>query len=164
MPQFKFRLILSLIFTFFYHMSCSNEVTNLNNENLVSDNKFADIISVSVKGESNNYEFSVGIQSPDTGCDQYADWWEVLSEDSALIYRRILAHSHVNEQPFVRTGGPVTIEANDVLYIRGHMHPGGYGGNVFKGSVRDGFEKVTISSDFASGVENEDPQPDGCAF
>jgi hypothetical protein len=44
------------------------------------------------------------------------------------------------------------------------MHPGGYGGNVFKGSVQDGFEKVTVPSDFALGVEIEDPQPDGCAF
>ena len=66
-------------------------------------------VSVDVTGEENAYTFSIGILSPDTGCDQYADWWEIVSLDGDLIYRRILAHSHVNEQPFVRSGGPVAI-------------------------------------------------------
>jgi hypothetical protein len=163
-PLIRFQFILSVIFMPFCFIGCSNDVATIKNEDNGDDKPVADVISVTVNGEPNAYEFSVSILSPDTGCDQYADWWEVLSEDSALIYRRILAHSHVNEQPFVRSGGPVPIAENDVVYIRGHMHPGGYGGNVFKGSVQDGFEKVTVPSDFALGVENEDPQPDGCAF
>ena len=38
----------------------------------------AQVIDVGVKGEENKYTFYVKIKSPDRGCDQYADWWEVL--------------------------------------------------------------------------------------
>ena len=159
-----FRVVLSALCGFLYFISCSNDVAIKNNENNSSDKLVADVISVSVSSNPNDYQFSVGIQSPDTGCDQYADWWEVLSEEGSLIYRRILAHSHVNEQPFVRSGGPVPIEADDVVYIRAHMHPGGYGGDVFKGTVQGGFEESSVPSDFALEVETEEPQPGDCAF
>jgi hypothetical protein len=159
-----FRIILSVLCGFIFFITCSNDVTTKNDDNDPSDKLVADVISVSVSGNPNDYQFSVGIQSPDTGCNQYADWWEVLSEEGSLIYRRILAHSHVNEQPFVRSGGPVPIAADDVVYVRAHMHPGGYGGAVFKGTVQDGFQEVMVSADFALEVEAQDPQPEGCAF
>ncbi len=143
---------------------CAVNETKPNDENRAPEKPVAQVNSVQVSGEPNAYQFSVGIMSPDKGCEQYADWWEVLSENGTLIYRRILAHSHVNEQPFVRSGQPVRIQANDVVYIRGHMHPGGYGGNVFTGTVQDGFREVTVSADFAAGVEKEPPQPTDCAF
>ena len=57
----------------------------------------ANIVSVDV---SASFVFSVGIASPDTGCDQYANWWEVVTPGGTLLYRRILAHSHITEQPF----------------------------------------------------------------
>ncbi|MCB0054175.1 MAG: hypothetical protein KDE24_32035, partial [Caldilinea sp.] len=67
----------------------------------------ADVFGVTVRGDDGAYQFSVEIASPDTGCNQYADWWEVLDSDGNLLYRRILTHSHVDEQPFIRSGGPV---------------------------------------------------------
>ena len=163
---YSFRLpgITLFILTVIYFAACSTSSTKPDNDNGSGDTTVADIISVQVTGTSNAYTFSVGIQSPDTGCGQYADWWEVLSESGHLIYRRILTHSHVNEQPFVRSGGPVQIEADEVVYVRAHMHPDGYGGRVFQGSVQSGFEEAAVSSDFASEVETEAPQPAGCAF
>ncbi len=119
---------------------------------------------MSVSGESANYVFTVEIESPDTGCDQYADWWEVLNEKGELMYRRILLHSHIDEQPFTRSGGPIITGANDILFVRAHMHPEGYGGTAFKGSVEEGFRQVTLNPNFAAGVEMLEPQPDGCAF
>ena len=126
--------------------------------------KFAHVISVKVTGKPQAYRFSVGIKSPDTGCNQYADWWEVLSEDGKLLYRRILLHSHVDEQPFIRSGGPVAIAPEIQVWIRAHMNTTGYGGKVYKGSVQDGFQETESASDFAADVEKEPPQPDGCAF
>lgn len=124
----------------------------------------ADVISVEVTGDPNAHTFSVGIASPDEGCHQYADWWEVLTEDGDLVYRRILAHSHVDEQPFLRSGGPVKIDADTIVIVRAHMHPGGYGGTGMKGTINTGFEKIPFDPDFALEVEDQPPQPTGCAF
>ena len=124
----------------------------------------ADIRVINVSGGATNYVFAVEIESPDTGCDQYADWWEVLNEKGELLYRRILLHSHVDEQPFTRSGGPVVVGASDVLIVRAHLHPDGYGGVAFKGSVEQGFREYVLNPDFADEVEMLDPQPDGCAF
>ena len=71
----------------------------------------ADVIDVSTSGQPGAYSFSVTVSSPDTGCEQYADWWEVVTEDGQLLYRRVLLHSHVAEQPFTRSGGPVDVTA-----------------------------------------------------
>ena len=124
----------------------------------------ADVLSVTATGEPNAYQFNVEVSSPDTGCDQYADWWEVLSEDEQLLYRRVLLHSHVNEQPFTRSGGPVPISENTVVYIRAHMNEGGYGGSVLKGSVASGFKVVDVETGFAVDVESLPPLPEDCAF
>lgn len=124
----------------------------------------ADVISVDVTGTSGSYSFSIGISSPDEGCARYADWWEVLTADGELLYRRILAHSHTGEQPFVRAGGPLAIEPDTVVWVRAHMQPGGYGGAAFRGSVQAGFHEAELEDGFAEGVEKTPPLPEGCAF
>lgn len=124
----------------------------------------ADIVLVMVDGDAGAYQFSVGISSPDTGCNQYSDWWEILDEQGELLYRRVITHSHVNEQPFIRAGGPVDIAPDTVIWVRAHMHPAGYGGVAFRGSVRDGFKEALLGADFAAELANRPPLPDGCAF
>lgn len=124
----------------------------------------ADVLMVEVSGSPNAYQFSVQVASPDTGCEQYADWWEVLSEDGQLLYRRILLHSHVNEQPFVRSGGPVNIDADTVVLVRAHMNKTGYSGKTMKGSVQSGFNEVILSPGFGADAETRPPFPEGCDF
>jgi hypothetical protein len=121
----------------------------------------ADVLSVSVRGTS----FSVELQSPDVGCSNYADWWEVVTPEGELLYRRILAHSHVDEQPFTRSGGPVDVGGDDTVIVRAHMNPGGYGGQAMRGSANAGFTvDATITASFAEGLESSEPLPSGCAF
>lgn len=129
-----------------------------------STSTHADVLSVRPSGEVNAYQFNVEVASPDTGCDQYADWREDLSEDGQLLYRRVLLHSHVGEQPFTRSGGPISIPSDTVVYVRAHMNTTGYGGQVLRGSVANGFEVVEMEAGFAPGVETQSPLPDGCAF
>ncbi len=124
----------------------------------------ADVTAVQVRGGPGAYEFDVAIQSPDTGCQQYADWWEVVGVDGKLIYRRVLAHSHVDEQPFARSGGPVPIAADTVVWVRAHMNTGGYGGVAFKGTPAGGFVRAEPAPGFAADVARQPPLPDGCAF
>ncbi|MGW8250682.1 MAG: hypothetical protein ACWGO1_08580, partial [Anaerolineales bacterium] len=128
------------------------------------DEDYADVISVRVSGSEGEYQFSVEISSPDTGCDRYADWWEVVSEQGEMVYRRVLLHSHVDEQPFTRSGGPVDIQAETVVWVRAHMNTAGYGGQSLRGSVTDGFEPAESSPDFAAALEDEPPLPESCAF
>ena len=127
--------------------------------------RHADVLAVNATGDPGAYTFAVTLHSPDTGCDNYADWWEVLDEDGTLLYRRILNHSHVDEQPFTRTGGPVPVQADQKVIVRGHVNTTGYGGRAMSGTVSSGFTyDPTIGADFASDVAQQDPQPTGCAF
>lgn len=156
--QFFFPLILLI--------GCMDADNQPDNE--IPDNEMettlAKITEVAVSGNSGNYTFNVTIESPDTGCDQYADWWEVFTPDGELLYRRILAHSHVDEQPFTRSGGPVPITENTEVIVRAHMNNLSYGTQVFRGTVSGGFEVDSIGTDFAIQLETTEPLPTDCAF
>lgn len=132
-----------------------------------SDPAVADVLAVEVTGRSGAYDFAVTLRSPDTGCDRYADWWEVLDAEGTLLVRRILAHSHVDEQPFTRSGGPIDASADAELWVRAHMHgqgttADGYGGQVLHGSPRDGFAPMDATELLP--LHEQPPLPDGCAF
>ena len=144
--------------------SCSNTLEDIDDSNIDNGNNTAKIVSVTTTGNENNYNFSVGISSPDTGCSQYADWWEVITENGDLIYRRILGHSHVDEQPFERPGGSIKINTDQIVIIRLHMNNTGYSANTYKCSVSQGFSVFKTSNSFAAALENESPLPTGCAF
>lgn len=124
----------------------------------------ADVVGVRVSGSPGAYHFTVTIRSADTGCAQYADWWEVVGADGRLWYRRVLLHSHADEQPFERSGGPVPIRPDTPVWVRAHMNTTGYAGVAFKGSVADGFAAATPADGFAAAVASKPPLPDGCAF
>jgi len=156
-----------LLLVLFPLLTACNDKNDASNNSVVMNNntnELLEIVSVSTSGNTNNYTFNVGISSPDTGCEQYADWWEVLTEDDTLVYRRILGHSHVNEQPFIRSGGPVTISEDQIVIIRGHMNNLNYGVKAYKGSVVSGFTAITLENDFAIDLVSMAPQPSGCAF
>lgn len=125
----------------------------------------ADVVAVAVSGSPGAYTFAVTVRSPDTGCDRYADWWEVVRPDGALVHRRVLGHSHVDEQPFARSGGPVAIAADDEVIVRAHLNPGGYGGAAMRGSPAVGFAAAPeVGAAFAPDLARVQPLPDGCAF
>lgn len=128
----------------------------------------AAIAGVSASGEPGQYRFSVTVRSSETGCDRYADWWEVVDESGQLLYRRILAHSHVDEQPFTRSGGPVPLEPKRPVIVRVHMNTSGYSAQAYRGQVTAAgdaqFEPVTLETDFAADLAQQAPLPSGCAF
>ena len=124
----------------------------------------ADVMEVLVEGEPGAYTFEVTVRSPDTGCDQYADWWGVVSADGDLVYRRVLLHSHAEEQPFTRSGGPVDLRPDDPVIVRAHMTTTGYGGAALRGSAAGGFAEAFLPEGFASGLETRQPQPPECAY
>lgn len=144
--------------------SISNSQTSISETTVSSKNTQAQITDVNATGETNNYTFAVTVSSPDTGCDRYADWWEVVTPEGELVYRRVLLHSHVNEQPFQRTGGIVPIQSDQEVIVRVHMSDTGYSDLAQQGTVASGFGSTTLSPDFAADLETVEPLPGDCAF
>ena len=141
-------------------IECPDTSSNYNDD-------FAEVVSVTTSKNAGSYSFSVGVLSPDAGCDQYANWWEVITNDGALLYRRILSHSHTPprfSQPFIRSGGSLNITETQILIVRAHMNTSGYGNRVYRGSIQNGFEPKEIDKDFAKDLENAKPQPGTCPF
>lgn len=163
LPITTFLLVLIIAMT-----CCSSDATNDKEieeiENTETTEGLAQITKITVSGQDNQYTFNVTITSPDLGCNQYANWWEVIDLDGNLLYRRVLAHSHVNEQPFTRSGSAVSISETTEVYVRAHMNTTSYGNMVFKGSVADGFTAANLDSKFAKELQEVAPLPTGCAF
>ncbi len=135
-----------------------------------SDAPQAAVTAIRATGSPGSYTLAVTVESDESGCERYADWWEVLRADETLVYRRILAHSHVDEQPFTRSGGPISLAPDDVVVVRAHLRPAGvdapgvYRGRALRGSVREGFVAYVPPEGFGAALEDAPPQPSGCAF
>jgi hypothetical protein len=122
----------------------------------------ARVTKASASGSAGAYTFLVTIASNDTGCTHYADWWEVVDEKGALVYRRVLLHDHADEQPFSRDGGPVNIAADQIVTVRAHMNTSGYSPAALRGSVATGFSAIDLPDGFAATLAKAKPLPDGC--
>jgi hypothetical protein len=85
-----------------------------------------------------------------------------VTPEGELVYRRVLAHSHTHEQPFTRSGGPVPVAADQVVIVRAHMKPGGYGGTAYEGTAASGFRAARLAEGFAEGLAREAPLPESC--
>src|SRR5688572_18615269 len=130
------------------------------------DLPYAHVVAVATSGNAGAYTFNVSVESADVDCSQFADWWEVVSEDGALLYRRILEHSHTDENgtsdadapgnTFTRSGGPVNVAADQVVIVRAHMsNLDEYNGATMRGTVASGFETTTdLDPTFAADLES----------
>ncbi len=81
--------------------------------------------------EAGIYTVKATIRHADTGWDHYADKFDVVDPDGVVIATRLLAHPHVDEQPFTRSLVGVQIDAGiRKITIRAHDCVHGYGGTV----------------------------------
>ena len=97
----------------------------------------ADVLFVrAVQSADGTWTFHVTVEHPDTGWDDYADGWDVLTPDDTIIkpdpdspFTRLLLHPHENEQPFTRSQTGIVIPP-DVTQVRVRAHDlvDGYGG------------------------------------
>ncbi len=69
----------------------------------------AHVVAVDVTGDAAGYTFAVTVVSSETGWDKYADAWIVTGRDGTIYGERVLAHPHVDEQPFTRSLTGVSI-------------------------------------------------------
>ena len=97
----------------------------------------ADVLYVLARQESeNSWHFTVTVEHPDTGWDDYADGWDVVLPDGSVAkpdpdspFTRLLLHPHETEQPFTRSQGGVVIPAGiNEIVVRAHDIVDGFGG------------------------------------
>lgn len=90
----------------------------------------ADVLDVRVTPSGDGaYRFDVTLKHADTGWDHYADAFEVLAPDGTVLGTRILAHPHVNEQPFTRSlDGVRILDGVTQVQVRGRDKIHGLGG------------------------------------
>jgi hypothetical protein len=100
-------------------------------------NGCADVIDVVVADEgSSTHRFDVTVRSADTGEEKYADLWEVRAPDGTVLGRRVLTHPHVEEQPFTRSQGGISIpDTVTVVIVVARDTVGGFCGEPFEISI-----------------------------
>lgn len=111
----------------------------------------AKVVKVSAKQNSENlWRFSVTVRHKDKGWKHYADNWEVLSPDGEILATRVLAHPHVNEQPFTRSLSGVKIpDGLTHVIIRAHDSVHGYGDQKMRVDLATG-KAVKFKDDVTS--------------
>ena len=101
----------------------------------------ADVLKVDIRPteERGYFDIDVTLRHADTGWDHYANRWEVLAPDGSVLATRVLAHPHVNEQPFTRGLSRVHIRGEYTwVKVRAHDLVHGYGGREVALSVPHG--------------------------
>lgn len=97
----------------------------------------ADVLEVKVRAtDPGVWHFSVTVQHPDTGWEDYADGWDVVLPGGSVVkpnageaFTRTLWHPHVNEQPFTRSQGGIRIPPDiKEVTVRAHDKRDGFGG------------------------------------
>lgn len=71
----------------------------------------ANVVEAVVERSGDRFVVTATVQSADTGWDRYADAWEVRTMEGDVLGTRVLAHPHVDEQPFTRSLTDVEIPA-----------------------------------------------------
>lgn len=97
----------------------------------------ADVLEVrALQSGDGSWTFHVTVEHPDSGWEDYADGWDVLTPDGTVLKRdpnspftRLLLHPHVDEQPFTRSQSGIVIpEGVTELRVRAHDLVDGFGG------------------------------------
>ena len=99
----------------------------------------ADVIDVDVSCNSDSIcRFDVTVKHDDEGWEHFANRWEILSPDGEVLATRELAHPHVDEQPFTRSLGNVSIPPGlTKVLVRAHDLVHEYGGEVIAVELPD---------------------------
>ncbi len=99
----------------------------------------ADVVAVeATRSGDGTYRFDVTVRHADAGWEHYADKWQVLGPDGALLGERVLLHPHDNEQPFTRSLAGVEIsDGIRSVSVRAHDKMHGWGGTELKVDLPD---------------------------
>lgn len=100
----------------------------------------ADVIFVKAVKENKKWTFYVTVSHPDTGWEDYADGWNIITPEGKIIktdktdkFTRTLMHPHVDEQPFTRSQTGIRLPENTTyVTVKAHDIVDGFGGKEIK--------------------------------
>ena len=88
----------------------------------------ATIEAAEARASGKGWTISVTLRHGDTGWDDYADGWRVVTQSGDVLGTRTLYHPHVNEQPFTRSLSSVAIpEDTQRVFIEARTNKTGWG-------------------------------------
>lgn len=91
----------------------------------------ADVVFVeAVQEDAEAWSFAVTVRHVDRDPDHWADWWRVRAPDGRELGRRVLLHSHVDEQPFTRDARIQIPRGIRFVVVEAHDKMHGLGGEV----------------------------------
>ncbi|GMR19633.1 MAG: hypothetical protein BMS9Abin36_0228 [Gammaproteobacteria bacterium] len=80
-----------------------------------------EIVNVELVKQGSHWRATTTLKHGDTGWDHYADAWRVVTPGGEVLATRTLFHPHVDEQPFTRRLGQITIPKSvSSIYIEAH--------------------------------------------
>ncbi|MEM7668060.1 MAG: hypothetical protein AAF317_02785 [Pseudomonadota bacterium] len=92
-----------------------------------------EVVDAEASSSGSGWRFNVTVRHADTGWDHYADAWRVVGADGEVYGTRILAHPHVDEQPFTRSLGGVAIpDSVDTVWIEARDSVHGWAETTFE--------------------------------
>lgn len=88
--------------------------------------------ATAARAADGTWRFSVTLSHGDTGWDDYADGWRVTDGDGTVYGTRELLHPHVDEQPFTRSLGGVSLpDGARSVVIEARTSTGGWDARPF---------------------------------
>jgi hypothetical protein len=107
-----------------------------------------------IQNADGSWTFRVTVRHPDTGWEDYADGWDVVTPDGQVLkvdsadpFTRLLLHPHENEQPFTRSqSGVIVPDGVTTVIVRAHDLVDGFGGQEIS---------VDLTADAGPGFEVE---------
>lgn len=116
-------------------LGCTTSGTPTKEDNSLEANADVLFVRAEFKPEG-KWTFTVTVQHPDTGWEDYADGWDVLLPNGTIVkpvpdaqFTRVLLHPHVNEQPFTRSQDGIAIPSEvTTVTVRAHDLLHGFGG------------------------------------
>jgi hypothetical protein len=119
--------------------STANQTSTPANQLIESKQSQPDAVVTHVRAvleENGTWTFYVSVAHPDTGWEDYADGWDVVTPDGVILkvnpndpFTRLLAHPHEDEQPFTRSQRGIIIPIGITeVRVRAHDIVTGFGG------------------------------------
>ncbi len=97
----------------------------------------ADVVAVEATEELDGaWSFAVTVRHADQDPDHWADWWRVRTPDGKEVGRRVLLHSHTDEQPFTREARIGVPRDVRVVVVEAHDKVHGLGGKTVTVDLR----------------------------